>query len=462
MNGPRPGNIGLDFEFVSFDDLTPARELKTRFALSMGTSKRIQQTRKGKTSMHWNIAHDQAEIRRTFMAIHVAGGGRGQRAITSAQDMLMASNSAATPAAGHWLAALKALEEDTSAFDNVAKELAKNLSNMEDKLVGKISLKGYRVVGSYLRDADMGGGYVQSHTTGPYRAGTTDLWNQAHEQIGGSLNKIADSLGVSGGRDGNAFRLGITGDVVAGLEGGGVSNTAVVHDPNIWFSGKGKYSDKPGIRKGYTGMEDLFLMTGGKEAHKDFVTKRMRQGGNSDWEWGKGGYASHGHGATFDAVLSESIYEKLEAGLTDEQIAKGRKLVVENRVNAAKEYVKSSDVTMPHSPSETITDSVKTEGTGQSTGTTSKKRSNMQRMNTAYQDYGKKFKASDYASSLRRSRASQYMKGKWGWVAGVAAAGLLVGVASDEFYRNSQRRQMDRAHISSEKLSQAMSLGGSR
>ena len=433
--------LGLDFEFVEFPGLNTDNLMATRFALSMGSSRNLKRKVMDSGSDSFNIAHSYEDIQRLFAVLEQTPGRQG--IIASAKNQLMVANTATTPAASKWIAAMDSLAGGVTAYDKVAAELAAGLELMDNQLGDKMALTGYtHVTGSYISTADAP--YIEMHTTG--HVGQVDLWNPMDPNIGGSVTQIANTLGVSGDRDGAGFEANMMPDVRAAAEAGGYSDTRGI-----------KWGGSAGLRRGYTGLEDLMLMTGGEEAHRQFVEERA--GGRFSVTSGHGALA---HGSTYDAIISESIYTKLEAGLSKDELVRGRQLVVENRAAHAMSMLTMDETTRPAPAEQEINRAAASDGPGQSTGSTSKSRANVMRLNTDYADYGKKFKTSDYANSLRKSRAGKYMSGKWGYVAGVAASGLLLGIAADEAFRNGQRRQMAANHISSEKLSQAMSLGGSR
>ena len=442
----------VDFEFL---DLGNGK----KFAHSMGIS-----GSKTRRPQELNFSHSFDDIYDAFDDLAsdvdaVSMYTRGGR-IKSARAQLAVASGGGTPGAAMWG---KALDEFESIMKNkgpsgdvtgVAENLSKELGGLSNLYTSKIDLGKDKIIGSNFLSADLP--YLDKFAN-YQRQNVSDLVNVSNPS--GGYAKFA-SMFTSGDK-------GLLNDAFKGEVAQSLTNT---HGYSREQVGSLKWGARHGMSQATYGLEDLFHFTGGKAAHATHIIDEMARAGvtiDPNEIGGAAGIGGRAHGALYDAVVSQSVYRRLQQMGTPEDIVIGKQNLINARVAQARVQlgeVESEVSNLRLNPdllrqlhaAEMIDDI--TPGPGTVSKISEKSANNLK----PQQGFGKiigNFRRSGMYESVQKSQIAKNMKGKWGSIAALGAAAAVAGGMHNEYSARKTRQSMPVNYLSTDKLSTALAMG---
>ena len=431
----------VDFEFVSFGD----DKRFGSYAHQVGVSNSSQNMYR-----QFNIGGQAKEdLLGTFMdLVHASPADRAAAIGTARNSLSVASH---TPGAQIWNKALDAFEpiqKGSSAMGQIGTlvdTLHSDLSAMQDQLTpGMLNFGEGQVVGSNFTGADLP--YLKQYANYD-RSKVSNLANVGNPSP--PMQRFMNEFMSEGLEPHTAFEQWARPQVDQALHEAGYSHRQI----NQVQWGKG------GPSRGFYGLEDLFHLTGGKEAHADFIVDAMKKAGhtiNPEDIGGVHGIGKEAHGALYDAVVTESVHRRMQqlsgnipAG--DPGIQPNR--IIEARINNAMTMLGDPE---PNPAKEVVEEMATT--TGPATRNHGRKATH--RGQEAFGRIMSTFQKSDVYKSVQKSAVGRRMKGKWGTVAALGAAAAVVGGIGQESSARRRRSKMPANYISTDRLSHALALGG--
>tara|TARA_Y100000310_G_scaffold342505_1_gene446053 strand:- start:182 stop:1510 length:1329 start_codon:yes stop_codon:yes gene_type:complete len=435
----------VDFEFI---DLGSGGQLGLSMGMSGGSTGQplafgIGHSSNDLTGALFGMAEDTNPTKR------LAG-------IASARGSLGAMHSS-TPGHGAWTDAIDQMEIAIKSagrspvsegdISQIAQDLSKELGSAGLTADNKINFQGDTIVGSNFRQADQALLEKYGHNYNPQ---TTDLVNPTNP-----AGAFKDHIAQFGDDPYKEFEKQASAHVNADLSGRGYSQAQI--SQLEWGSNPGQ------LRRGTWGLEDMFTFTGGKAEHGNYIVEQMVKAGHHDFTLDMVG-SSSAHGALYDAIVTELVYNRLGKMAGDTAaITAGTSAIMASRASAAMGIIGKPANPITPQAKDPLKEAVKDiEPPPNTAGRQSQKSANKLRNQENFGKVIQKFRNSDFANSIKKSAVGRKMKGRWTTVAAVAVASTLVGglAANTSQKLNKGRAGMPRNYISTDKLSQAMAMGG--